>query len=240
MKHVSVAAALVLFVSFFCAAQTQTGDASYNRTKTGLSISHPSLSFNTRVRVTNLENNRSVEAIVNGRIPITPDRIADISRDAGNALGMARNGMTQVQIEILPFSQAVSAPLPAGENQGLPPAAPEPVEAPPPEPPPAPPPPAPAQPASAPSAPASPVPAAPPPAPAPVAARTEVQYVPVSYPVQSCCPTPLIAALLILLCLAVLTLIVLLVLFWRRFPFWPCRYPVWIRRHLLCAKKRRR
>jgi hypothetical protein len=236
MKRLSALAVFVLFFSFFlvpfCAAQTQTGNASYNASKTGMHISHPSLSFNTRVRVTNLRNNRSVEAIVNGRIPISPDRIADISGEAGDALGMAQSGMTQVEIEVIPFIQGVAAaPAPAaGAVQAPPPAAPAPTAA-------VPPPPA-----------ASPVPA-PVPAQAPVppaqavTTLTEVQYVPVpqAYPAQAGCGTsPLIVILLILILLTLLIFILLLILFWRRFPFWPWRYPLWIRRHVFFARKRRR
>jgi hypothetical protein len=234
MKRLSALAVFVLFFLFFrgpfCAAQTQTGNASYNPSKTGLHISHPSLSFNTRVRVTNLRNNRSVEAIVNGRIPISPDRIADISGEAGDALGMAQSGMTQVEIEVVPFTQGVSAPaasaapsVAAAETQAPSPAAPAPVPVPP-------------------SA-ASPVPV---PAPVPaqgVTTLTEVQYVPVpqAYPAQiSCGTSPLIVVLLALILLTLLIFILLLVLFWRRFPFWPWRYPLWIRRHVFFSKNRRR
>ena len=90
---------LVFFLVFpvFVFTQTQTGNASYNPGKEGFTISHSSLSFNTRVKVTNLQNNRFEEAVVNARIPISADRIADISRELGNALEMPRNGLTLVE-----------------------------------------------------------------------------------------------------------------------------------------------
>jgi rare lipoprotein A (peptidoglycan hydrolase) len=106
MKRLNASLILGLFFSFFCFAQEpQTGNASYNSSRTGFFISHHTLSFNTHVRVTNLGNNRSVEAVVNGR-PSSSDRIADISRDAGDALEMAKTGMTPVKIEVLPPRQA--------------------------------------------------------------------------------------------------------------------------------------
>jgi hypothetical protein len=240
MKRLSAVLVFFLFVPLFSFAQSQTGNASYNTSKTGLTISHPSLSFNTRVKVTNLRNSRSVEALVDGRIPITTERIADISRDVGDALGMAQNGMTLVEIEVLHPIASAPAPVPAPE----------------PSPPPPPPEPQPAQPApaAAPSAPARPQ--EPPPQTAqiqelpPVRTVTELQYVPVPtpYPERSCCATPLLLAIMILFLLLVILLVVILVFLIRRFPYWwrwPrsvwfFRHSVWFRRHYRSAKKRRR
>ncbi|MDR2079106.1 MAG: hypothetical protein LBP74_05235, partial [Treponema sp.] len=114
MKRLSAALVFGFLTVSFCFAQIQTGNASYNSSKDGFTISHSSLSFNTRVKVTNLRNSRFVEAVVNGRIPISADRIADISREAGDALGIDKNGMTLVQIETLPAgTEASPAPSPA-------------------------------------------------------------------------------------------------------------------------------
>ncbi|MDR0731223.1 MAG: septal ring lytic transglycosylase RlpA family protein, partial [Treponema sp.] len=114
MKRLSAALILALLFSSLCFAQVQTGNASYNSSKTGHTISHPSLSFNTRVKVTNLRNNISAEAVVNGRVDISPDRIADISRDIGDALQMAKTGMTMVQIEVIhPVAAAPAQSAPA-------------------------------------------------------------------------------------------------------------------------------
>jgi hypothetical protein len=189
-----------------CAAQSQTGNASYNPSKTGLRISHSSLSFNTRVRVTNLQNNRSVEAVVDGRIPITNERIADISREAGDALEMNKNGMTLVKIEELP-PRTRQAPVPAET----------PVQEASPAPPPA-------------VVTVVPVPQDPPPPQIlPVQTITDIQYVPVPA-APSCTPycLPLIVGLLVLL---ILLLALLLVLLLRRFPLWPWYYPFWLRRY---------
>ncbi|MDR1351859.1 MAG: caspase family protein, partial [Treponema sp.] len=82
--------------------QPQTGNATYNASRTGAYIAHSSLALNTRVKVTNLANGLSAEAVVTGRIAINPDRIADISGELGDILRMSRTGVTRVQIEELP------------------------------------------------------------------------------------------------------------------------------------------
>ncbi|MDR1506245.1 MAG: hypothetical protein LBI67_04005 [Treponema sp.] len=109
MKRLSAALVFGFLVVSLCFAQIQVGNASYNSSKAGFTISHPSLSFNTHVKVTNLGNNRFVEALVDYRIPITTERIADISREAGDALEMGKTGMTLVQIEVLPPRAVESA-----------------------------------------------------------------------------------------------------------------------------------
>ncbi|MDR1388431.1 MAG: hypothetical protein LBJ31_00445 [Treponema sp.] len=110
MKRISAVLVFGLLAVSFCFAQVQVGNASYNASKEGFTISHSSLSFNTHVKVTNLRNNRFVEALVDYRIPISTERIADISREAGDALDISKNGMTLVQIEVLPPRTAESAP----------------------------------------------------------------------------------------------------------------------------------
>jgi hypothetical protein len=117
MKRLSAALIFTFLMVSFCFAQIQTGYASYNSSKAGFTISHSSLSFNTRVKVTNLQNNRFVEAVVDYRIPISAERIADISREVGDALEMDKNGMTLVQLETLPPRVAPAEnPVPAPES----------------------------------------------------------------------------------------------------------------------------
>jgi rare lipoprotein A (peptidoglycan hydrolase) len=113
MKRLAITVLFGLLIVSVSFAQTQTGNASYNPSKTGLTISHPSLSFNTRVRVTNLSNSQSVEAVVNGRIPVESGRITDVSRETGDALGMSKSGLTPVRIEILPLYENAAAEPPA-------------------------------------------------------------------------------------------------------------------------------
>jgi rare lipoprotein A len=52
----------------------------------------------TRARVTNLQNGRSVDVLVNDRGPYVGDRVMDLSQKAAAALGMTHSGLTQVVI----------------------------------------------------------------------------------------------------------------------------------------------
>jgi rare lipoprotein A len=66
-----------------------------------LTMAHPSLPFGTRVRVTNLENQRSVEVVVNDRGPFVAGRIADLSVAAARRIGMIADGVVDGLLEIL-------------------------------------------------------------------------------------------------------------------------------------------
>ncbi|MDR1420024.1 MAG: septal ring lytic transglycosylase RlpA family protein [Treponema sp.] len=239
MKRSSAVFCFGFLLTSVCFAQIQTGNASFNPSKTGLFISHSSLSFNTRVKVTNLRNNRSVEAVVNGRIPIEGERIADISLEAGTALQMG-SGLTPVEIEVLPPHEA--APAAAAPSGGTPAGN------------------APAGQGSLQPAGTALVPPAPPAAPVqggdgsstreqssqgqaapqilPIQTVTDVQYVQV--PGGNCCNSPLLLVVLALLIVVIILLLVILILILRRLFLWPWHYPVWYRRHLLYAKKHRR
>ena len=62
---------------------------------------HPKLPLGSRVRVINLENDKSVEVEINDRGPFVPGRIIDLSRAAARELGMLEDGLTRVRIELL-------------------------------------------------------------------------------------------------------------------------------------------
>jgi hypothetical protein len=217
MKRLSAALIFGFLISSFCFAQVQTGNASYNPSRTGFIISHSSLSFNSRVRVINLLNNRSVEAIVMGRIPIDAGRIADISKDAGDALAMDKTGLTLVRLEPLPPRKAESVPVETSTEP--PPPVPD-------KPPSEPPPPAPSQNVTQ---------------ILPIQTITDVQYIPVPTPepARPYC-APFLPIIIVLLILITIILAVMLFLFLRRFPLWPWYYPLWIRRHYRYVKKRRK
>ena len=67
-----------------------------------LTMAHRTLPFGTRVRVTNLENHRSVEVVVNDRGPAVAGRIADLSRGAATRIGMIADGVVEALLEVLP------------------------------------------------------------------------------------------------------------------------------------------
>jgi len=64
-----------------------------------LTAAHPSLPFGTLVKVTNLENNRSVTVRVNDRGPFVAGRVIDLSQSAAEQLQMIQKGLARVQIE---------------------------------------------------------------------------------------------------------------------------------------------
>jgi rare lipoprotein A len=66
-----------------------------------LTAAHPSLPFDTRVRVTNLSNNRSVIVRINDRGPHTKRRIIDLSYAAAKQIGMTAQGTAKVWIEVI-------------------------------------------------------------------------------------------------------------------------------------------
>jgi len=66
-----------------------------------LTMAHRSLDFDSEVRVTNLENGRSVVVRVNDRGPYVRGRIADLSRAAADELGFVDDGVVRARIELL-------------------------------------------------------------------------------------------------------------------------------------------
>lgn len=66
-----------------------------------LTMAHRTLPFGTRVRVTNLENQRSVEVVVNDRGPFVAGRIADLSEAAARRIGMIADGVVEALLEVL-------------------------------------------------------------------------------------------------------------------------------------------
>ena len=64
-----------------------------------LSAAHPSLPLPSYVRVTNLENERSVIVRVNDRGPYSHSRMLDVSERAADLLGFKHGGMAQVRVQ---------------------------------------------------------------------------------------------------------------------------------------------
>lgn len=63
-----------------------------------LTAAHKTLPFDTRLRVTNLRNGRTVVVRINDRGPFKPGRIIDLSRAAAEAIGMIGSGVVRVAI----------------------------------------------------------------------------------------------------------------------------------------------
>ena len=66
-----------------------------------LTGAHRTLPLGSRVRVTNLVNGRSVLVTITDRGPYRARRDIDLSYGAARALGMLRQGVTRVRIELI-------------------------------------------------------------------------------------------------------------------------------------------
>jgi rare lipoprotein A len=66
-----------------------------------LTMAHRSLAFGSRVRVTNLDNGRSIVVRVNDRGPYVRGRIADLSHAAASRLGFVEDGVVHARIELI-------------------------------------------------------------------------------------------------------------------------------------------
>jgi rare lipoprotein A len=79
----------------------------------GMSAAHKTLPLPAYVRVTNLQNGRSVVVRVNDRGPFVGNRIIDLSYTAASKLDMLRNGTAMVEVRSL---DGAPAPAPALET----------------------------------------------------------------------------------------------------------------------------
>lgn len=66
-----------------------------------LTAAHRTLPFGTRVKVTNLNNQRSVVVRINDRGPFRRGRVIDLSRAAAEQLDLIRTGVAPVRLEPL-------------------------------------------------------------------------------------------------------------------------------------------
>lgn len=81
------------------------------------SAAHKTLPLPSIVRVTNLENNRTLIVRVNDRGPFVAGRIIDLSRQAADSLGFLRQGTAMVRVEVMADeSRAMAA---AGKTAGM-------------------------------------------------------------------------------------------------------------------------
>lgn len=67
----------------------------------GFTAAHRDLPFGTPVRVTNLDNGKTVVVTINDRGPYVKGRLLDVSLAAARALGMLRRGVASVLIQPL-------------------------------------------------------------------------------------------------------------------------------------------
>ena len=70
--------------------------------KNAMTAAHKTLEFGTRLKVTNLDNGKSVIVKINDRGPFKPGRILDVSEAAARKLDMIKNGTARVSLEVIP------------------------------------------------------------------------------------------------------------------------------------------
>ncbi|MBL7848622.1 MAG: septal ring lytic transglycosylase RlpA family protein [Cyclobacteriaceae bacterium] len=106
---------LGLCATLLSMGQTQTGKASFyadnfegRLTANGekyrhknLTAAHKTLPFGTKVRVTNLANQKQVDVVINDRGPYVDGRILDLSKSAAEQLGFVNQGIAEVSLLVL-------------------------------------------------------------------------------------------------------------------------------------------
>jgi rare lipoprotein A len=101
--------------------RTSTGE-SYDMY--GMTAAHKTLPLPAYVRVTNLQNGRTVVVRVNDRGPFVGNRIIDLSYTAAAKLDMLRNGTAMVEVRALePGADTAPAPAAGAPNAAAAPAA---------------------------------------------------------------------------------------------------------------------
>jgi len=70
-----------------------------------LTAAHRYYPFGTVVKVTNLENGRSVKVRINDRGPFKGRRIIDLSYAAAKKIGMIKNGVAKVKIRVIKWGK---------------------------------------------------------------------------------------------------------------------------------------
>lgn len=110
MKKWIFALAALSCMSVSAQAQSWVGRASFygyhGRTASGghvgsFTAAHRTLPFGTKVRVTNLRNQRSCVVTINDRGPFVRGRVIDVSTNAAQSLGFRSAGIAQVKVETL-------------------------------------------------------------------------------------------------------------------------------------------
>ncbi len=66
-----------------------------------VSAAHKTYPLGTKVKVTNLENGKSIKLIINDRGPFAKSRILDLSYKAARKLDFVNQGTTKVRIDVI-------------------------------------------------------------------------------------------------------------------------------------------
>jgi len=80
--------------------RTTASGAKYD--KNAMTAAHRTLAFGTRVKVTNLDNGKSVLVTINDRGPHIKGRVIDVSGAAAKRLGLEDAGVARARVEAAP------------------------------------------------------------------------------------------------------------------------------------------
>ncbi len=86
------------YADFFHGRKTASG-ALYDTA--AMTCAHPHWPLGSVVRVTNLQNNHTIEVVVNDRGPHVDQRIIDLSKAAAKELDFIKKGLVKVHLELL-------------------------------------------------------------------------------------------------------------------------------------------
>lgn len=86
------------YSDLFHGKPTASGEL-YDKTK--LTCAHKTLPFGTMLKVTRLDNNKSVQVKVTDRGPFISGRVVEVSRAGAESLGLIQDGSTRVKVEVV-------------------------------------------------------------------------------------------------------------------------------------------
>ncbi len=82
----------------FQGKKTASGEP-YDKNK--LTAAHKTLAFGTKVKITDLKNNKSVIVTITDRGPHSKKRMVDLSYAAAEEIGLVKAGLSKVRLEVI-------------------------------------------------------------------------------------------------------------------------------------------
>jgi rare lipoprotein A len=76
-----------------------------------MTAAHRTFPFGTEVRVTNMQNKKTVNVIINDRGPFVKDRVIDLSKSAAKKIDILGSGVTQVKVEVISLGKNDKSPV---------------------------------------------------------------------------------------------------------------------------------
>lgn len=96
--------------------------------KDKMTCAHKKHGLGTILRVTRLDNKKSVEVRVNDKGPYIKGRVVDLSKAAARKLGLTQDGVVEVKVEVVGKTPASAQTQPKEEKTRIPETRPEPAE----------------------------------------------------------------------------------------------------------------